>query len=239
MLYKFSPTGYFGRVSQISRGPWFDEHRVEEDGLEMYFCFVDAKGERKYLLSNNMAHGDRTAMWNLYQAHKRTNYLSLFASGWFAFEAINRLPQLHKLALGWRCFAFFGITFGVKQVFNQWNATTYAPLLGAYLRKYSGCTHSDAFEIRDRMREYYEIDDSQYMAYTEQDLTHEHMHANHGPQPDGEVFDGSYLAELDKFLNNEPNHLTDHKKFLKYPFEFADKSFPTQEAAKDLISGKL
>lgn len=37
MLYKVSPFGYFARVSKISRGPWFDEANVEEDGLEYFY----------------------------------------------------------------------------------------------------------------------------------------------------------------------------------------------------------
>ena len=37
MLYKFGPMGYFGRVSQISRGPWFAEMQAEDDGLEYYY----------------------------------------------------------------------------------------------------------------------------------------------------------------------------------------------------------
>ena len=77
------------------------------------------------------------------------------------------------------------------------------------------------------------------MNYSFDDLKHEHMHANHGPQPEGEVMDQSYLSELDKFLNNEPNHLTEHPKFLKYPFEYLDKSYPSREDAENLISGKL
>ena len=76
------------------------------------------------------------------------------------------------------------------------------------------------------------------MAYTNEDLQHEHMHVNHGPQPDGEVLDQSYLVEVNKFLSGEENHLTEHKKFLKFPYKFTDKSFPTQDAAKDLISAR-
>jgi hypothetical protein len=41
MLYKASPFGYFGRVSKISRGPWFNEFWVEEDGLEWFYMFGD------------------------------------------------------------------------------------------------------------------------------------------------------------------------------------------------------
>lgn len=37
MLYKVGPTGYFGRVSKVSRGPWFKENFIEEDGLEYYY----------------------------------------------------------------------------------------------------------------------------------------------------------------------------------------------------------
>lgn len=39
--------------------------------------------------------------------------------------------------------------------------------------------------------------------------------------------DSSWLAELDKFLNNEPNRLKEHKYFLDYDYEYIDKSFPT------------
>jgi len=42
MLYKFSPMGYFGRVSQISRGPWFAEMQAEDDGLEYYYMHHDS-----------------------------------------------------------------------------------------------------------------------------------------------------------------------------------------------------
>lgn len=41
MLYKASPFGYFGRVSKTSRGPWFREQWVEEDGLEYLYVFGD------------------------------------------------------------------------------------------------------------------------------------------------------------------------------------------------------
>ena len=58
---------------------------------------------------------------------------------------------------------------------------TYSPLIGAYLRKYSHFATGDQFEITDRKREFYQIDTSQYMAYTQEDLSHIHGHANHGP----------------------------------------------------------
>ena len=68
MLYKFGPMGYFGRVSQISRGPWFAELQVEDDGLEYYFLHQDAAGNIRYLLSNNMSYKDRTELLNLQKA---------------------------------------------------------------------------------------------------------------------------------------------------------------------------
>ena len=42
--------------------------------------------------------------------------------------------------------------------------------MGAYLRKYSHYATPDVFEIRDRKREFYEIDTSQYMNYTLDDI---------------------------------------------------------------------
>ena len=56
MLYKVTPFGYFGRVNQISRGPWFGEMNVEDDGLEWYYMFGDSSGNMKYLLSSNMSY---------------------------------------------------------------------------------------------------------------------------------------------------------------------------------------
>ena len=73
------------------------------------------------------------------------------------------------------------------------------------------------------------------MSYTHSDL--HHGHTNYGPQPDGEAEDAGWLQTLDKFLSGEENHgLQKHKNFLTYPYEYKDKSFPSVEAARDLIS---
>jgi len=112
-------------------------------------------------------------------------------------------------------------------------ASTYAPIMGAYLRKYSDHLAKDRFEMIDRKREFYEIDTAQYMSYTDEGL---HSHFSHGPQPDGEAGDATWLTEMDKFLNNKPNALKEHPRYLNYAFEFKDKSFPTVEQAGDLIS---
>jgi len=77
------------------------------------------------------------------------------------------------------------------------------------------------------------------MNYTEEDLKDMHMHANHGNQPDGEVLDSTYLIEVNKFLDGEKNDLKSHTKFVNWNYEFKDKSFPTPEAAKELIEGKF
>ena len=44
------------------------------------------------------------------------------------------------------------------------------------------------------------------MAYGYKDLGHDY-HVNHGPQPEGEAMDSSWLGELDKFLKGEDNTL--------------------------------
>jgi len=238
MLYKFTPMGYFGRVSQISRGPWFAELQVEDDGLEYYYLHNDANGNMRYLLSNNMSYKDRTEFMALFQGQNRVAKLSWFVGGFVGLFAVNKVAYFRTMAWGWRCVSAVAVAGVAKAVVCQYAAYQYRPLIGAYFRKYQNVSAADAWELRDRKREYYEIDDSSYMAYTEDDCQDIHRHANHGPQPDDEVKDASYLTELDAFLDNKPNHLKDHKRFLKYNFEFVDKSYPSLEAAKNLIEGK-
>lgn len=65
MLYKVSPFGYFGRVGKISRGPWFNELNVEEDGLEYFYVF-GMGGQPVFLLTNNIPLEDREKLQRLY-----------------------------------------------------------------------------------------------------------------------------------------------------------------------------
>ena len=237
MLYKFSPMGYFGRVSQISRGPWFAELQVEDDGLEYYYLHQDANGNMRYLLSNNMTYKDRTEMMALWNAQRRVTCLGWGLGLFVGASVITKDTVMRKWAYGWKAAALIGVAGFTKMLVCQYYGRTYGPLIGSYLRKYQDSAATDAWEIRDRKREYYHIDDSQYMAYTEESMGDVHRHSNHGPQPDGEAKDASYLVELDAFLDGKPNHLKDHSRFLNYSFEFKDKSYPSLEQAKDLIEG--
>ena len=76
------------------------------------------------------------------------------------------------------------------------------------------------------------------MNYSFKDLGHDH-HAHHGPQPDGEAQDNTWLVELDKFLRGEENHLKEHKNLINYDYQYQDKSFPSVEAAHDLFNTPL
>ena len=76
------------------------------------------------------------------------------------------------------------------------------------------------------------------MAYGYKDLGHDY-HVNHGPQPEGEAMDSSWLGEIDKFLKGEENSLKQHKNFINYQYEFLDKSFPSAENAHDLMHKPL
>ena len=58
-MYKVNSSGYFGGVAKVSRGPWFREFWVEDDGLEWYYSFRDNDGNVNYLLSNNVPIQDR------------------------------------------------------------------------------------------------------------------------------------------------------------------------------------
>ena len=57
--------GYFGRVSKVSRGPWFEENKVEDDGLEYFYVFGNG-GSATYLLSNNIPLEERQKLDRLY-----------------------------------------------------------------------------------------------------------------------------------------------------------------------------
>jgi hypothetical protein len=216
MLYKVTPMGYFGRVNQTSRGPWFRELFAEDDGLEWYYVYVD-NGELKYLLSSNMTHNDREDFARLWKAHNRASNLAMFAGFFGGLEAVTRHSYFSKMAIGWKVASFFAVSYGFKSLFNAYNAQTYGPVIGAYLRKYQEKSVTDLFELQDRKRDFYQIDTSQYMSYTHEDL--DHGHSNYGPQPDGEAADASWLTALDKFLSGaKDHHLQDHENFLKYSY---------------------
>jgi hypothetical protein len=70
MLYKVSPFGYFARPTKISRGPWFAERFIEEDGLEYFYAFGN-QGEIYYILTNNIPLEERDKMQRLYYALNR------------------------------------------------------------------------------------------------------------------------------------------------------------------------
>lgn len=147
-----------------------------------------------------MKYTDRQAFENLYRAHNRAYFLTGAASLWIAVELSMRVPRVSQMAVGWKILSCLGMATALHCGLTAYVSRNYGPLMGAYMRKYKDCSKNDPFEITDRTREFYQIDDSQYMNYTMEDLKHQHMHVNHGPQPDGSVLDSTYLAEVDKFL---------------------------------------
>ena len=237
MLYKVSPFGYFSRVAKVSRGPWFQEYMVEDDGLEWFYVYPH-NGENVHLLSNNVPIEDRERLDNLFKAYCRNRGLAWGAGLWLSFETISRVGYFRKLAWGWKTLSFLGVGFFYNQIFQYLNGQTYGPLLSAFFRKYSNVAKTDRFAITDRKREYFDIDTSSYMNYSYKDLGHDY-HVNHGPQPDGEAMDSSWLSELDKFLRGEDNKLKEHKNFVNYQYEYIDKSFPTPEKAHELMHAPL
>jgi hypothetical protein len=238
MLYKVSPFGYFSRVSKVSRGPWFQEHLVEDDGLEWFYVFGNGNGEPAFLLSNSVPLEDRERLDRLYKAFQRNRALAWAGGLWLGFETVTRVGYFSRMAVGWKVLSLVGTAFLYKNVFQAFNGQTYGPVLSAFFRKYGNEAKTDKFAITDRKREYFEIDTSEYMNYGYKDLGHD-VHVNHGPQPDGEAMDSSWLSELDKFLRGEDNKLKEHKQFVNYNYDFIDKSFPTAEAAQELMHAPL
>lgn len=122
MLYKFGPMGYFGRVSQISRGPWFAELQVEDDGLEYYYLHDDANGNVRYLLSNNMSYKDRTEFMALFQGQNRVCKMSLFAGLFLGVFAVNKVAYFKSMAWGWRCASVGALALCFKTAVAQYSS---------------------------------------------------------------------------------------------------------------------
>ena len=180
VLNKVSSMGYFGGVAKVSRGPWFREFWVEDDGLEWYYSTLNTDGTQVYLLSNNMTLKDREQMSHLYSTMNRNNKISWFVGMWLGFETVTKVQYFKKMALGWRALSFFGVSFLFNNIFMNYSSQSYAPLFSAYLRKYQSKVTSNLFEINDEKKAYFYIDTSEYMNYTNADLSDEY-HVHHGP----------------------------------------------------------
>jgi hypothetical protein len=120
MLYKVSPFGYFSRVSKVSRGPWFQEYQVEDDGLEYYYVFGTPEGPM-YLLTNNIPYQDRDRLDKLYKGFQRNKALAWFGGLWLGVETVTRIPYFTKMAIGWRLVSLVGSAFLYKNVFQLYN----------------------------------------------------------------------------------------------------------------------
>lgn len=120
MMYGMSSKYYWGGYAKVSRGPWFREAWVEEDGLDWFYTFLDNDNNKNYLLSNNLQLEDRDAMSALYKSHHRNNRLGWFAGGWLSFEMVTKLKYCKSSALGWRCVQWLGMTFALKQAFMSY-----------------------------------------------------------------------------------------------------------------------
>ena len=182
MLYKISSMGYFGGVAKVSKGPWFRDFFVEDDGLDWFYSFIDSEGKKCFLLSNNMAVADREHMAQLYRTMNRNNWMSWAVGLWLGVETVSNVGYFAKMAKGWKVLSLFGLGYLYKSVLMAQTGQMYGPVMGAYLRKYSGAVKRDLFEIKDAKKEYFYIDTSEYMNYDNKDLADEY-HVHHGPQP--------------------------------------------------------
>jgi len=129
-----------------------------------------------------MALQDRERVSHLYNTMARNNYLSWFAGLWIGFEVVTRDAYFRKMALGWRGLSCFGIAGVAKGLLMSYSSGLYAPTLGAYFRKYQTAVQRDMFEIKDDKKQYFYIDTSEYMNYSNATIGDEN-HCHHGPQP--------------------------------------------------------
>lgn len=139
--------GYFGGVAKVSRGPWFRDYWVEDDGLDWFYTFLNNDGQKCYLLSNNLELEDRNRMSHMYHSMVRNNRVSWFFGGWLAFELVTKDAWLKKLALGWKGVNWLGLSFLIKSGMMFLSSASYAPVMGAYFRKYQSSVKTSMFEI--------------------------------------------------------------------------------------------
>jgi hypothetical protein len=176
-----------GYVHQASRGTWFKDFFVEDDGLEWFYTFLDNDGRKCWLLSNNLPLADRERLGHLFHTNARNNRISWVLGSWLGFETMCRAAYFKKMAIGWKICSGIVASFVYKSLLMGYSGATYNPVVGAYLRKYSHCVKRDVTDISDEKREYFYIDTSQYMNYTNSDLSDEYK-VHHGPQPVSQSF---------------------------------------------------
>ena len=181
MLYKINAMGYFGGVFKVSRGPWFREYFVEDDGLDWYYSYADTEGNARYLLSNNMGLDDRMAFQSLYKSMQRNNRISWFVGLVLGAETVMKVNYFRSMAVGWKMLNIIGLGFLYKSILMQQSSMMYGPTMKAYLRKYHEASKTDVTEIDDVKRKYFYIDTSEYMSYSNKTLDDHEYHAHHGP----------------------------------------------------------
>lgn len=182
VLQGLSSQYYFGGASLFSRGPWWREFWIDDDGLDWFLRFTDNDGNFNYLLTNNLPLRDREQLYGLYKTSVRNHRISSFIGLWVGFELVTKLRYCKSSALGWRFVQWLAMSFAVKEGLTAYSAYYHQPIIGAFLRKYAHVIKKDPFEIRDEKKEYFYIDTSQYMAYSNADLSDEY-HVHHSPQP--------------------------------------------------------
>ena len=125
---------------------------------------------------------DRERVAHLYKTMCRNNSLAWFGGLWLGCEAVCADRYLRRMAVGWRFLSCLGIASVCKGLFMSYSSGLYAPTFGAYFRKYQSSVQRDLWDIRDQKKEYFYIDTSQYMNYTNESIG-DGVHTHHGPQP--------------------------------------------------------
>lgn len=177
-----SSLGHNKGYSFVSRGPWFREIWVEDDGLDWFYTFLDNDNKKNYLLSNNIPLKDREIMNHLFFTQRRNNYISWALGLYLGMEAVTKSRYSMSCAKGWQFVQWLGFSFFFKECLMGWSGSHYNPTIGAIIRKHHQHVKQNMFEIKDEKKSYFYIDDSQYMNVTNAELSDE-FHGDHGPTP--------------------------------------------------------
>ena len=122
-----------------------------------------------YLLTNNIPLKEREIMDKLYRNIKLDRRISTYTSfiaTVITFSKYN-FPMFTK---GWKAFPFLLIWYSYNYCWNLYQAHYNAPMFMALIHKHLDKAKHDLYLIKDEKREWFDIDDSEYMAYSNKDV---------------------------------------------------------------------
>ena len=220
-------------------GLWYREWMIRGSDDDKYYV-LKRNFENLYLLTNVIPLKDREIMGALYFRIKRDWGIAGVLSFGISLHAIQ-LPLFSVFKRSWKLFPFLicfqTFRYGISYLISRYNS----PMFYAYLNKYRDSIKSDMFKIRDITREWFDIDDSEYMNYTNEDVDdmfsrYKQDIPNYSPIPNEMYHSNSWLIEVNNYLKGIPHKLKEHPLYIKAKPKFKPYKMPTSKEVHDMLT---